>query len=319
MQSQSTLPRKEYSMINKSQSDKKINEEPERGDTQFDISELKFLFIILAPISLGLGLLGVKLFGFSFDDLGTYGDFIGGGTIPFLTIASILFVVETIKLQKKQVKIQEKEMIETRKTLEEQNKTARMQRFENTFFKFLEQLKSILISNNFTHVDGFLLESPEDYFRILDNKYSHIKKEIHPTHNIHLLNENNKEEYFQQYGDWLDEAYLKLPISNSYHSFTFHIEKLLQLILHYHSEMDEWEVNFYLELVLNEVGNKGINMLLYSSVLGYGIDLQVVKRIGLINHTTAATFTTRRDYDFINYVIETNHDVSQSLSDRISS
>lgn len=306
-------------MINNPQSGNKINKNSQQENTQFDITELKFLFIIFAPISLGLGILGVKIFGFSFDDLGTYGDFIGGGTIPFLTIASILFVVETIKLQKKQLKIQEKEMKETRKTLEEQNKTARMQRFENTFFKFLEQVKSILKSYEFTDVDGFRLNSPQEYFGVLDKKYNYFKKEIYSDYNIHLLNENNKEDYFQQYGDWLDEAYLKLPIGKPYHDFSFHFEKLLQLILQYHSEMDEWEIKFYLESALYEIGTEGTNMLLYASVLRNGIDLDVVKRIGLINYTTPATFTTRRDFDFIKYVIETNYDVSESLFKRIGS
>jgi hypothetical protein len=111
------------------------------SDSKFNIADLKLLFIIMAPVSLGFGLFTASFLGLPFDKLGTYGDFIGGGTIPFLTIASILFILDTIKLQKKQLKLQEKEVVETRKTLEEQNKTARMQRFENTFFKLIDQVK----------------------------------------------------------------------------------------------------------------------------------------------------------------------------------
>ncbi|QCJ45521.1 hypothetical protein FAY30_26650 (plasmid) [Bacillus sp. S3] len=297
-------------MNNEQAQSKDENSDSQQKDTKFDVSEFKVLFLLLAPISLGFGLLGVKIFGFSFDDLGTYGDFIGGGTIPFLTIASILYVVETIKLQKKQLIIQEKEINDTKKTLEEQNKTARMQRFENTFFIFLEQLNTIL--KDFNEVDGFHLNSPNEFFKILQNKYKYIKDKLYQDYEIHRLNENNREAYFQKYGEWLEEAYLKLPIDNSYHNYSFHVEKLLQLILKYRSEMDEWEIDFYLELVLNKIGPNGTNMLLYAAVLKLGIDLEVVKDIGLINYTPPPTLDSRRDYDFFQFVIQTEFNISDS-------
>ncbi|MFD4932237.1 hypothetical protein ACFWMS_25760 [Peribacillus butanolivorans] len=98
------------------------------------------IFSILSPF---IGILIVKGFklGDVFADLGVYGDFLGGFTLAFLTIVTIAFVYKTFKLQKEQLKTQKEEMRMTRETLEEQNKTARMQRFENSFFIQLKDLK----------------------------------------------------------------------------------------------------------------------------------------------------------------------------------
>ncbi len=97
----------------------------------FDYTELGFVLILCAPLSLFFGWLIVKVFklgdnGDVFSDLGVYGDFLEGSTLPFLTLVTIAYVYKTFKLQEEQLSTQKEEMRLTRETLEEQNKTARI-------------------------------------------------------------------------------------------------------------------------------------------------------------------------------------------------
>lgn len=74
--------------------------------------------------------------------LGPVGDFIGGSTIAFFNIASILLLVATIV-------IQGRELRETRKEYATTNSTMMKQKFENTFFNMLNLQNEIV--NNMGH------------------------------------------------------------------------------------------------------------------------------------------------------------------------
>jgi hypothetical protein len=287
--------------------DENIQSNKTISDSKFNISDLKLLFIILAPASLGFGLFTASFLGLPFDKLGTYGDFIGGGTIPFLTIASILFILDTIKLQKKQVELQEKEIVETRKTLEEQNKTARMQRFENTFFKLIDQIKIDLEDL----VEEFDVSSSTTFFKILQQQlrtYMNEKKSKYQT----VSYEENEEAYLRNHGELLKVSFRELKLKQSYSTFTSHTEHVLQLILKYKSHMEDWEVSFYLNLFFLEVGQHGISMLLYDSALRTGIKFQFVRELNLINYTDPLILNSRSDYEFIKFVMETDYNIDET-------
>lgn len=301
----------------KNEQSKQEGQQSIQENKNFDVSELKFFFLILAPISLVFGLFVVKFLGISFDNLGTYGDFIGGGTIPFLTIASILFILETIKLQKQQLIVQEKEMSDTRKTLEEQSKTARMQRFENTFFILLNQIKEDL--HQLPISESAIFQSHHDYFKSVRKQFQTNVNMLIKDYEERLSNENHREEYFEAYADWLNDGYLDLPSVNhqEYHNFSFHTGQLFQLILRYKSEMDEWEIGFYLDLTINEIGSDGFYMLVYAASLRLGINWNMVKELNLLEYISPVLLNSRRDYDYFEYINETDFDISDSISKRL--
>ncbi|MDM5214618.1 hypothetical protein QUF94_24840 [Peribacillus sp. NJ4] len=94
--------------------------------------------VITSPI---IGWILVKEKGYNFGELGTFGYFLGGSTVPLLTFITILLLIRTIRIQNNQLEIQNnqlviqkdeytllrKEMEDTKKVLQEQGKTARMQ------------------------------------------------------------------------------------------------------------------------------------------------------------------------------------------------
>ncbi|MBI1628867.1 MULTISPECIES: putative phage abortive infection protein [Bacillus] len=96
---------------------------------------------ILAPTLL---LIFRDLIAIDFNGLGPIGDFFGGTTVGLLTLASMLFVISSISMQRKQLdmqqddlKIQRKELAKTRKEFELTNKTLTKQQFESTFFNMI--------------------------------------------------------------------------------------------------------------------------------------------------------------------------------------
>ncbi|MGA3598594.1 hypothetical protein [Lysinibacillus agricola] len=76
----------------------------------------------------------------SFAKLGTVGDFLGGSTVGLFSLASILFLISTIVMQRKELGLQREELQLTREELvkaneqyEITNKTMKLQQFETTF------------------------------------------------------------------------------------------------------------------------------------------------------------------------------------------
>ncbi|WP_178897041.1 putative phage abortive infection protein [Bacillus altitudinis] len=103
---------------------------------------------ILAPTLL---LIFRDLIAIDFNGLGPIGDFFGGTTVGLLTLASMLFVISSISMQRKQLdmqqddlKIQRKELAKTRKEFELTNKTLTKQQFESTFFNMINLHHNLL-------------------------------------------------------------------------------------------------------------------------------------------------------------------------------
>ncbi|YCI77796.1 putative phage abortive infection protein [Bacillus sp. R1-10] len=84
-------------------------------------------------------------------DLGTIGDFIGGTTVAFLTAASVVLLLATIIMQRKEIKISQESIAqlvkqteatvqqaeEARKETKITNETMKRQQFETTFFNMI--------------------------------------------------------------------------------------------------------------------------------------------------------------------------------------
>ncbi|MGZ0135380.1 putative phage abortive infection protein [Priestia megaterium] len=105
------------------------------------------------PLVIGIVLV---LLGVPFEDMGPFGDFFAGSTVPVLTLISSIGVILTLRMQQEQLELQRtelhnsvEEMIATKLEIQEQGKTMAMQRFENTFFNMLtlhnEIVRSLVI------------------------------------------------------------------------------------------------------------------------------------------------------------------------------
>lgn len=79
------------------------------------------------------------------DKLGTIGDFFGGTTVGLLSLASILFVIHTIGIQRRELEL-------TREEFKTGNTTAKVQQIDNAFFNMLSLHHQIV--NNITITDS---------------------------------------------------------------------------------------------------------------------------------------------------------------------
>lgn len=282
---------------------------------KFDISWLLLILAIVSPL---IGYLLVKKYGVKFDDLGTYGDLLGGSTIPFLTLFTMVFIYRTYKLQHEQLKTQQselsllqKEMESTKETLQEQSKTAKMQRFENSFFIQINELRKFKeeapVFLKYTFGDATFNEWMEYITKYIDKSMSEFMED--PS--IKLPSENDKEEYFRSYG-----KLLSLAIDNSgiyekeeINSFFNSVHRNMQLIYEYKDSMDDWEVDFYVKYLSDEIGKNSINIILFDIC----INKQMIdKAIKLKFDSFANNYypnATRRDFHFIEYIFYENPDL----------
>jgi len=286
---------------------------------KFDVSELIFPIFIFAIVSPFFGLLVVKIFKLKFDDLGTYGDFLGGSTVPFLTIVTILFIYRTYNLQQDQLKTQQrelsllqKEMESTKETLQEQSKTARMQRFENSFFIQISELrKSKEETVEYFKSSLGLPYTFNKYMEVIRDRIDGAMEEYIKENTETLFKEKEKEKYYKLYGNLLSRAIdnsgiyadnLNLPFFRS-------IDRSMQFIYEYKKNMDDWEVAFYLEYLYDEIGSTAINIVLYDICINKRM-ISFARELHFDNFADKHYLNARRrDFDFIKYVLYEKSDL----------
>lgn len=281
---------------------------------KLDISWLLLILTIVSPL---IGYFLVKKYGIKFDDIGTYGDFLGGSTIPFLTLFTMVFIYRTYKLQQDQLKTQQselsllkKEMESTKETLQEQSKTARMQRFENSFFIQVNELRKskveavAYLKTNFSETYEFN-EWMEHIRTNIDNAMSgHIKDSFKNL-------PNEKEEYFSAYGKLLTNAFDNSGLFDNKGSFSFfnNVNRSMRLIYEYRTIMDDWELEFYLIYLRDEIGIEAINIILYDIC----INKHMVPYAKVLEFDKFADIiylgARRQDFRFIRYVFYENNDL----------
>ncbi|HBI7022508.1 putative phage abortive infection protein [Clostridium perfringens] len=100
------------------------------------------ILIIIAIVICGVGLYApfyiksyIKIEGLQINDISGW---IGDAITPFFTLASIILIIGTLILQRKDLQNQQEELLENRKDIQKQNETIELERFENSFFNLLK-------------------------------------------------------------------------------------------------------------------------------------------------------------------------------------
>ncbi|PEM10726.1 hypothetical protein [Bacillus wiedmannii] len=276
---------------------------------------LLWIFLISAILSPFVGFRLIKGNIMDFEDLGTYGDFLGGSTIPFLTVVTILFIYRTYNLQQEQLKTQQrelsllqKEMESTKETLQEQSKTAKMQRFENSFFIQINELRKFKEEAPVTLKHIFGDATFNEWMEFIKQNIDRSMSQYMQDSFIKLPSENDKEEYFRSYGKLLYSAIDNSGIyENEDISLFFNIvNRNMQLIYEYKNSMDNWEVDFYLKYLSDEIGKKSINIILFDIC----INKEMIEIASALKFDRFANNyypnATRRDFHFIEYILNEN-------------
>ncbi|WP_197214720.1 putative phage abortive infection protein [Cytobacillus firmus] len=105
-----------------------------------------------------------------FNKLGVVGDFFGGTTVGLLSLASIIFVIAAIVMQKEELALQREEVRKTREEYEITNQTMKKQQFENTFFNMLNLHQSIVKEIKLEGKSG--RQAFETFYERLRNAYN---------------------------------------------------------------------------------------------------------------------------------------------------
>ncbi|MFL9926011.1 putative phage abortive infection protein [Herbaspirillum lusitanum] len=92
---------------------------------------------------------------YQMDHLGQTGDFIGGLLNPVIGGATVFLVFLTLRLQKAELNAAKLELAASRATMDAQNKAIEMQRFEQTFFSWLNTYSQIFSDLAFKNPHGF--------------------------------------------------------------------------------------------------------------------------------------------------------------------
>lgn len=128
----------------------------------------------------------------TFEALGPVGDFFGGTTVGLLTLASMLFVIASISMQRKQLdmqqdelKMQREELSKTREEFELTNKTLTKQQFESTFFNMINLHHNLLkdLKGGRQYLEDINIELSGGYSAAV-NKY--WKNKLYSLKNIDL-------------------------------------------------------------------------------------------------------------------------------------
>lgn len=242
------------------------------------INEYALILLLFAFVSPILGFFMVKVLklgkdkngepiGDFFTNLGVFGDFIGGSTLPFLTLVTIAYVYKTFNLQEEQLKNQKEEMEATRATLDEQTKTAQLQRFENSFFiqlKNLNEKENKLIYNGSVGMQELkpLKKSITSDTNTLITKMRTFVSDI--------WDKSDRNYRWVLYKNELESWFIKETLifaKSDFQNYIFSIMRCFQLLNRYKGIMDEDEMKYYLRYIIDEIGVDSYRLsLLYIAV-----------------------------------------------------
>lgn len=186
-----------------------------------------------------------------------FGQFVGGVTAPFFSIAAFFLLYLTYSSQREELRL-------NREEFREQNETLKLQRFENTFFNMLQMHSDIVdkmtigLGKGRTIVDitkkelvTFLAKAQSDPSTVIDKEYLEFYKKF----------ESNFNHYFRQ---------------------LYHIFKFI-----YFSQLRKEEKNFYASIARSTLSQNELFLIAFNSVIenyGYPNFLYLIKEFDIFHN-----------------------------------
>ncbi|MCK2001039.1 hypothetical protein MZM54_06480 [[Brevibacterium] frigoritolerans] len=279
----------------------------------FDYNELVIPVIIMAAVSPVFGFLVIYLTSQDYTNLGIYGDFLGGSTVPFLTTVTVLGLFQTIRLQSNQLNVQKdefsllrEELESTKKALQDQSKTSKMQRFENSFFIQINELRNSKkeLAESYS-LDEFSFTYKTVMTTLEENYHKNMGKMI-KSHTDELTKKINKD-YYTLYEKLMSHAIdqTEMYANENLNTFLDIVRRNLEIIYHYKYIMDNWELNFYLEYVYKEITIDGINMVLFDFCLHSDLKSKIMVKELNFNSFANTTYkwSRRDDFRLLDYIL----------------
>jgi Putative phage abortive infection protein len=147
----------------------------------------KWLWLVAVLAFFGLVAVAVEgwLSSHNAEEMGQWGDFLGGTLNPILTFLTVAGLLYTIMLQRSELRLSREELVLTRKelktsaeALQDQNESMKQQRFESTLFSMIGVLNQIIgqmdVSEFRFNPDGEDVSRGRDSFSALERKLASI-------------------------------------------------------------------------------------------------------------------------------------------------
>ncbi|KAA0941645.1 hypothetical protein FQ087_21060 [Sporosarcina sp. ANT_H38] len=178
--------------------------------------------------------------------------YLAGIVMPFITLASVYLILANFKLQQRMLQLQKEEIQNTQVEVKRQNKTISKQRFDNTFFKLIDQL-----GKNYTSV----IDLESNHFKNVQNK---LKEEVvKGFENKKMEDSKNEPKAVVKiiYNACLDTElkYLGLGLGNAYSYFL----QSLKLLMYSQMFLNKEEVIYYFDFILIELSDDVLSLILY--------------------------------------------------------
>lgn len=232
-------------------------------------------------------------------DWWTFGDFMGGTLNPILAFLSFLALLQTIKIQSKELKNSTKELKETRKAtrdsaeaLKEQSNSIKIQNFENTFFNMISLHNEIINSLNI---------KPYTWFKLRYDKFGDSEDIIKRTESNQIgkdtitffknllrefLNEFNTYSTKNEYSDIkynLGEGTIEKPLNQNSRSNEFYLifyENSSNYLEHYFRNIYQIikfidfsfieNKKFYINILRTQLTNDELEIFFYNAISDLG-------------------------------------------------
>lgn len=227
--------------------------------------------LITCLIPLIFGAIVVKKRNWDFTELGPFGDFFAGSTVPVFTMISSIGLIITLRMQKQQLEMQGKElqnsimeMQATREEIKEQSKTMFIQRFESTFFNMLNLHNEIVkgtavydVYNKFT-AGRKVFPALLGQLKVMYDDTSVYNEEIRPDYEVQQAKMKHAyAHFFEEYEPDLGHYYRNLyRIVIFIHEASLTEEEKLNYIGIIKSQLSSYELILLFYFVNSEYGQK---------------------------------------------------------------
>lgn len=294
--------------------DNRINQDAEELEYKAKLyTEYAWFLCLLSLMIPFIGILFVKAFKLNFEDLGPFGDFVAGSTVPLFTFASFILLTATLvtqqvqlRMQRQDLKLTRAEYAETNKAFKEQNKMLEIQKFENTFFVIIKRMSEVVSSKkgSFQYGGDLIDFTGEEYFSLL---YRDFKQLLDKEHKQKSLKFENEYQYYKDYLYNIEGAYLNITQKHSKNLVSiFSVVEQVFFLLNKSSYLfNEEEFNFYFRFVIMELPQEILHLLVYDRVLGFGQpwELDFIKKHRILNWINITELSNTTDYRLFEYII----------------
>lgn len=234
----------------------------------------------------------------SFSKLGTVGDFLGGTTVGLLSLASILFLISTIVMQRKELGMQREELQLTREELAKANEqykitneTMLKQQFETTFFNMINMHNNLvkgltLYGTTVNDKDVFIkiYEAIESYYK-KDSLKSYLSRMLYRERDsleelgLDFLNFFSKiNGSHEPYSEYSAQSFVKLAnnyiLDKRYSAILMRDIDVFDIFKFNHEKLEKYLYTYEFDNFLNKIESEFINDVGYKNTAIHTVDFR---------------------------------------------